>query len=213
MRHFFANFDNLSRKVSKLVDGCEGSSLPPSSPGCSGLIREMAESRPSFQPCSWHYQCHCHFHCHVSLVFYKKSDFLKHPGDPVHLNSLILIREIVESRPCFHYTKMIASFYEIVSSLQEMKYSAIIIFLNILGTVCFTESGCVWNFGIGLFCQKRELSSKLKMCSTNCRLGWTLETVKIYFETKNTIINGGSTSVTLSTWFALFNLIKPLYTD
>ena len=153
-------------------------------------------------------------HLRVSQsYFFLKSVFLKHSSDPAHLNSLILIREIVESRPCFHYTKMIASFYEIVSSLQEMKYSAIIIFLNILGTVCFTESGCVWNFGIGLFCQKRELSSKLKMCSTNCRLGWTLETVKIYFETKNTIINGGSTSVTLSTWFALFNLIKPLYTD
>ena len=136
----------------------------------------------------------------MSLLFsIKKSDFLKHAGDLVHLNSLILIREIVESRPCFHNTKMMASFYEIVSSLQEMKYSAIIIFLNILELSVLLKVGVSEILELGYFVRKENFSSKLKMCSTNCRLGWTLETVKIYFETKNTIINGGSTSVTLST--------------
>ena len=114
----------------------------------------------------------------LSGLFFLKSVFLKHSSDPAHLNSLILIREIVESRPCFHNTKMMASFCEIVSSLKEMKYSAIIIFLNILELTVLLKVVVSEILELGYFVRKENFSSKLKMCSTNCRLGWTWETAK-----------------------------------
>ena len=80
----------------------------------------------------------------------------------MHLNSLILIREIGESRPHFHNTKMMASFCEIVSSLKEMKYSAIIIFLNILELSVLLKVVVSEILELGYFVRKKELFLKAK---------------------------------------------------